>query len=88
MRTYQHTAFTVLDGYDILYSGHKSDAGVGSGRRRRFLDLYGFRFFAMLLNVFLIELRDSVVFSVVQSVLRMILRILPPVLIIRIFPIS
>jgi hypothetical protein len=44
MRTYQHTAFTVLDKHDILYGGHKSDAGVGSGRRRRFLDLYGFRF--------------------------------------------
>jgi hypothetical protein len=44
MRTYQHTAFTVLDRYDVLYGGHKSDAGVGSGRRRRFLDLYGFRF--------------------------------------------
>jgi hypothetical protein len=29
MRTYQHTAFTVLDRYDILYGGHKSDTGVG-----------------------------------------------------------
>jgi hypothetical protein len=38
MSTYQHTAFTVPDRYDILYGGHKSDAGVGSGRRRRFLD--------------------------------------------------
>jgi hypothetical protein len=38
MRTYQHTAFNVLDRYDIMYGGHKSDAGVGSGRRRRFLD--------------------------------------------------
>jgi hypothetical protein len=28
MRTYQYTAFIVLDGYDILYGGHKSDAGV------------------------------------------------------------
>jgi hypothetical protein len=28
MRTYQHTAFTDLDRYDILYGGHKSDAGV------------------------------------------------------------
>jgi hypothetical protein len=36
MRTYQHTAFTVLDRYDIFYGGHKSDAGVGLGRR--FLD--------------------------------------------------
>jgi hypothetical protein len=34
----------VLDRYDKLYGGHKSDAGVGSGRRRRFLDSYGFRF--------------------------------------------
>jgi hypothetical protein len=33
MRTYQHIAFTVLDTYDIFYGGHKSDAGVGSGRR-------------------------------------------------------
>jgi hypothetical protein len=44
MHTYQYTAYTVLDKYDILYAGQKSDAGVGSGRRRRFLDLYGFRF--------------------------------------------
>jgi hypothetical protein len=29
MRAYQHIAFTVLDRYDILYDGHKSDAGVG-----------------------------------------------------------
>jgi hypothetical protein len=38
MRTYQYTAFTLLDRYDMLYAGHKSDVGVGSGRRRRFLD--------------------------------------------------
>jgi hypothetical protein len=38
MRTYQYTAFIVLDIYDTLYAIHKSDAGVGSGRRRRFLD--------------------------------------------------
>jgi hypothetical protein len=44
MRTYHNTAFAVLDRYDIFYGGHKSDAGVGSRRRRRFLDLYGFRF--------------------------------------------
>jgi hypothetical protein len=37
MRTYQDIAFTVLDRYDILYVGLKSDAGVGSGRRHRFL---------------------------------------------------
>jgi hypothetical protein len=33
MRTYQHIAFTVLDRYDALYSGHKttpaSVQGVG-----------------------------------------------------------
>jgi len=27
-----------------MIAGHESDAGVGSGRRRRFLDFYGFRF--------------------------------------------
>jgi hypothetical protein len=68
MRTYQHTALAVLDRYDILYGGHKSDAGVGSGRRRRFLDWCGFRFSTTLWNVFEIELRDSVVFSVVKTV--------------------
>jgi hypothetical protein len=39
MPTNQHTAFTLLDIYDILYGGHKSNAGVGSGRRRRFFSL-------------------------------------------------
>jgi hypothetical protein len=29
MRTYQHTPFTVLETYDTLYAGHKSDASVG-----------------------------------------------------------
>jgi hypothetical protein len=48
MRTYQNTAFTVLDRYDTLYAVHKSDAGVGSGRRRRFLNSYGFGFSTML----------------------------------------
>jgi hypothetical protein len=38
MRTYQHTAFAVHDSDDILYDGHKCDAGVGSMRWRRFLD--------------------------------------------------
>jgi len=38
---FQHTDFSVLDRYDILYSGHKSDAGVSSGRRGRFLYSYG-----------------------------------------------
>jgi hypothetical protein len=27
-----------VDRYDIFYGGHKSDADVGSGRRRRFLN--------------------------------------------------
>jgi hypothetical protein len=67
MRTYQHTAFIVLDRYDVLHAGHESDASVGSGRRRRFLDLCGFRFSTTLWNVFLIDLRDSVVFSVVKT---------------------
>jgi hypothetical protein len=26
--TYKHTAFTVLDRYDILYAGHESDTCV------------------------------------------------------------
>jgi hypothetical protein len=38
MRTSYHIAFTVFDGYDVLYTGEETDAGVGSGRRRRFLD--------------------------------------------------
>jgi hypothetical protein len=67
MRTYQYTAFTVLDRYDTLYAVHKSDAGFVSGRRRRFLHLYGFRFSTTVLYVFLRELRDSVVFSVVHT---------------------
>jgi hypothetical protein len=54
--------------YDTLYGGHKSDAGVGSGRRRQFLDLYGFRFSTTLRNVCVIELSDSVVFSVAKTV--------------------
>jgi len=41
--TYQDTAFTVLDRYDILYGGYKSDDDVDSGSRRRFLVLYRFR---------------------------------------------
>jgi hypothetical protein len=68
MRTYQHTAFIVFDRYDILYGGQKSDAGVGSGRRRRFLYWYWFRFSTTLWKVFVIEVRDSVVFSVIQTV--------------------
>jgi hypothetical protein len=68
MRSYQYTTFAVLDRYDIFYGGYKSDASVGSGRRRRFLDSYGFHFSTTLGNVFLIELRDSVVFSVIKTV--------------------
>jgi hypothetical protein len=70
MRNYQHNAHAVLDKYDILYGGHKSDAGVGSGRRRRFLDWCGFRFSTTLWNVFVIELRDAVMFSVVQTIME------------------
>jgi hypothetical protein len=62
MLTYQHTAFTVFDTYEILYVGHETDASVGSGRRRRFLDWCGFRFSTTLWNVFVIELRVSFVF--------------------------
>jgi hypothetical protein len=69
MRTYQHTAITVPDRYHVLYAGHESDASVGSGCRRRFLDWCGFRFSTTLWDVLLIELRDCVVFSVVQTVL-------------------
>jgi hypothetical protein len=42
IRTYQHTALTVLNRDDIYYSGHKRDAGVGSGRQRQFLNTCGF----------------------------------------------
>jgi hypothetical protein len=52
MRTSQNTAFAVHDRCDTLYGGYKSDAGVGSGRRRWFLDLYGFRFSTTLWNVY------------------------------------
>jgi hypothetical protein len=69
MRTYQHTALTLPDRQDVLYTGHESDADVGSGRRRRFSDFNGFRFSTTLYKVFLIELHDSVVFSVVETVL-------------------
>jgi hypothetical protein len=68
MRTYQHPAFAIVDRYDILYGGHKSDAGVGSGRRCWFLDLYGFGFSTSLWNVSVIELRDSVGFLVAKTV--------------------
>jgi len=68
MRTYQNTAFAVLYRYDIFYGGHQIDAGVGSGRRRRFFYLYGFCFSTTLWNVFVIEPRDSLFISVIQKV--------------------
>jgi hypothetical protein len=65
MRTSQHNAFAALNRYDILYGGHKSDAGVGSGRRRRFL-----MWISLLHNV-VKRVRnrtaDSIMFSVVQT---------------------
>jgi len=70
MRTYQHKAFTVLDRYDILYAGHKCDAGVGSGRRRRFYRLIWSLLLHKFLKVFLIEVRDSVVLSIVLTVME------------------
>jgi hypothetical protein len=59
----------LFDWYDVLYTGEQTDAGVGSGRRRRVLDWYRFRFSISLWNVFEIALRDFVVFSVAQMVL-------------------
>jgi hypothetical protein len=63
-------AFTVRDWYDVLYTGDENDSGVGSGRRRRLLDRYGFCFSISLWNVSEIALRDSVVFSIVQTVME------------------
>jgi len=71
MRTCQHIAITVLDRYDILFAGNKSEAGVGSERRRRFLDWYGFLFSTTMWNVFVRELYDSVVFSAVHAVMEL-----------------
>jgi hypothetical protein len=70
MRSKQHIAFKVLNKYDILYRGQKSDAGVGLGRRRRCLDFQRITLLHNVLNVLVIELRDSVVFSVVQTVME------------------
>jgi hypothetical protein len=42
----------------------------GRRRRRRFLDCNGFRFPTTFWNTFVIELRDSVVFSLVQTVMN------------------
>jgi hypothetical protein len=70
MRTNQHAAFTVFDTYDTLYGGNKRNVGTGSGRRRRYLDWYGFRFSTTSWNVSVIELRDAVVYAVVQTVME------------------
>jgi hypothetical protein len=69
MRTYQETTCTDLDTYYILNAGHKTDAGVGLGLRRRFLDSYGFLFCTSYSNLFLTELRYSIVISVVLTIL-------------------
>jgi hypothetical protein len=66
---YGNRKVTIFDRYDILYAGNRSDASVGSGRRRLFVDWCGFRFSITLWNVFVIELSDSVMFSVVQTVI-------------------
>jgi hypothetical protein len=47
MHSSQDTAITTLDKYGILYDVDKSAAGVGPGRRRQFLDPYGFRLTTM-----------------------------------------
>jgi hypothetical protein len=39
---YEDTTITALDRQGLLYDGYKRDAGVGSGRRRQFLNPYGF----------------------------------------------
>jgi hypothetical protein len=44
MSTYQHIVITLLNRYYVLFTVGKSDAGVGLGRRRRFLDFHGLRF--------------------------------------------
>jgi hypothetical protein len=54
----------------LYFKADKNDAGVGWGRRRRFLDRYGFRFSTTLWNEFIIELRDSTVFAVVQTIME------------------
>jgi hypothetical protein len=69
MRSYQQTVCTDLDTYDILYAGHKTDTGVGLGCQRRFLDSCGFPLFSSYWNIFLTEMRYSIVFSVVQTIL-------------------
>jgi hypothetical protein len=51
MRSFQDTASMALDRYDILYARDESDAGVGTGRQRQFLNQYGFRFSTTLWNV-------------------------------------
>jgi hypothetical protein len=61
---------TILDRYDILYGGQKSDAVLVSGLRRRFLDWYVLRFCRTAWKVFVIELRFSIVCSVVQTIME------------------
>jgi len=52
----------------MYYTQDETDTGVGSGRRRRHLDRHEFRFSISLWDLFVTELRDSVVFSVLQTV--------------------
>jgi hypothetical protein len=61
MRSSQDTAITVLDKYD-MYTGDKSDAGVGSGRLGRLSCSYGFRFSVSTWNLFEVAVRDSDVY--------------------------
>jgi uncharacterized protein YbbC (DUF1343 family) len=60
-------AFIVLDKYDILYFGHNSDGGVGSASIFR---LIWIPLLHNLRNAFVMELRDSVAFSVMQTVME------------------
>jgi hypothetical protein len=86
MRSIQDTGIIAVD---------ESDAGVGTECRRQFLNRYGFRVSTTFWNVLEIALRDSVVFSQLQTVLSKFevyctddLRTLSPILLKRIFPIS
>jgi hypothetical protein len=95
MRSIQDAATIALDSHDILYAGDKNEAGVDTGRRPQFLNRYGFHFSTTLWNALEIALRDSIVFSPLQTVPSKFevycadgLRTPPPVLIKRIFPMS
>jgi len=48
-------------------AGDENDAGVGSGRLRRFTDLYGFSFTIPFWSEYGIPLRDSGDFSLVNT---------------------